>query len=78
MAHYSIAAAARELNVQRKTLYKWIQSGYVPSPKPGAVAGSQREFWTEAEMDKVREYKKRHYWNRGKKRSNRGTPRKKT
>jgi excisionase family DNA binding protein len=69
MSYYSITAAARELKVQRKTLYKWIRSGYVPTPKTGAVAGSRREFWTEAEMNKVRDYKKKHYWNRGKKRT---------
>jgi transposase-like protein len=69
MSFYSITAAARELNVQRKTLYKWIRRAYVPAPKAGAAAGSGREFWTEAEMNRVREYKKKHYWNRGKKRS---------
>jgi excisionase family DNA binding protein len=61
MSYYSIAAAARELNLQRQTLYNWIERGYIPVPKAGAIAGSSREFWTEKEMNQIRSWRKDHY-----------------
>ncbi len=69
MTYYSIAAAARELNVQRKTLYEWIDRGYIPAPKARAMAGSNRDFWTEEEMTKVRQYRKQYYWGLGKRKT---------
>jgi len=65
MSYYSIAAAAEELGVQRQTIYTWIAKGYIPAPKAGAIAGSSREFWTEEEMNEIREWRENHYRGRG-------------
>jgi excisionase family DNA binding protein len=65
MSYYSIAAAARELEVQRQTIYSWIGRGYIPAPKVKLVAGSKREFWTEEEMNEIRDWTKHHYRGRG-------------
>lgn len=65
MSYYSIAAAAEELGVQRQTIYTWIAKGYIARPKAGAIAGSSREFWTEEEMNEIREWRRNHYRGRG-------------
>ena len=65
MSYYSIAVAAQELEVQRQTIYSWIAKGHIPAPRPGVIAGSRREFWTEEEMNEIRDWKKLHYRGRG-------------
>jgi len=71
MSYYSIAVAAQELEVQRQTIYSWIAKGYIPAPHAGLIAGSRREFWTEEEMNQIRDWKKRHYRGRGLKKGTR-------
>jgi predicted site-specific integrase-resolvase len=71
MSYYSISAAAQELDVQRQTLYTWIAKGFISAPKAGVIAGSGREFWTEQEMNQIRDWMKRHYRGRGLKKGKR-------
>jgi transposase-like protein len=73
MSYYSIAAAAQELEVQRQTIYTWIAKGYIPAPKAGVIAGSSRGFWTEDEMNQVRDWMKCHYRGRDLKKGKRRT-----
>lgn len=62
---YSISEAARELGVRRTTLYKWIKTKQVPSPKEELISGIRFRFWSEAQMAKLREHKARSYWGKG-------------
>jgi excisionase family DNA binding protein len=74
MAEYSISEAARQLGVQRRTLYKWIREKHVPSPSVRVIAGIRIRFWTETDMAKLRQYKEAHFWGKGKdKQRNKGS-----
>jgi excisionase family DNA binding protein len=66
MADYSISEAARQLGIQRRTLYKWIREKHVPAPSTRVVAGTRIRFWTEKGMAKLRQYKAERFWGRGK------------
>jgi excisionase family DNA binding protein len=71
MPDYSISEAARQLGIQRRTLYKWIREKRVPSPSTRIVAGTRIRFWTEKGMGKLRQYKAEKFWGRGKRKTNR-------
>jgi excisionase family DNA binding protein len=70
MTDYSISEAARQLGIQRRTLYKWIREKHVPAPSTRVVAGTRIRFWTEKGMAKLRQYKAARFWGRGKRRKN--------
>ena len=74
MADYSISEAARQLGIQRRTLYKWIRERRVPAPATRVVAGTRIRFWTEKGMAKLRQYKAARFWGRGKSRKNKKSP----
>jgi excisionase family DNA binding protein len=69
MTKYSISEAARQLGVQRRTLYKWIREKHVPAPTTQIVAGVRITYWTEKGMKRLRAHKSASYWGRGKKRN---------
>jgi len=66
MADYSISEAARQLGIQRRTLYKWIREKYVPAPSTRVVAGTRIRFWSEKGMVKLRQFKATRFWGKGK------------
>jgi excisionase family DNA binding protein len=68
MTDYSISEAARQLGIQRRTLYKWIREEHVPAPSTRVVAGTRIRFWTEKGMVKLRQYKTARFWGKGKSR----------
>lgn len=70
MTDYSISEAARQLGIQRRTLYKWIREKHVPAPSTRVIAGTRLRFWTEKDMAKLRQYKATRFWGRGKSRKN--------
>jgi excisionase family DNA binding protein len=65
MTDYSISEAARQLGIQRRTLYKWIREKRVPAPTTRVVAGTRIRFWTEKGMAKLRQFKAERFWGRG-------------
>jgi excisionase family DNA binding protein len=71
MAEYSISEAARQLGVQRRTLYKWIREKHIPNPSVQVIAGIRVRFWTEKEMIKLRKYKATRFWGKGNSKKNR-------
>jgi len=56
-----MSEVAREIEVQRATLYEWIRKGKIPDPKPRIVSGVRFCFWTNKEVDQIKEYKDQHY-----------------
>ena len=68
MREYSISEAARQLGIQRRTLYKWIREKHIPAPATRVVAGTRIRFWTDKGMAKLRQYKAARFWGRGKSR----------
>jgi transposase-like protein len=65
MKTYSVSEAARELEVDRATLQRWVRDKFVPAPTDRVVGGKLTRFWTETQMVKLREYKAATYWGKG-------------
>jgi excisionase family DNA binding protein len=65
MKKYSVSEAARILEVDRRTLQRWVNDKAIPSPTAGIVNGRLVKFWTEAEIGLLRDHKKNHYGGKG-------------
>jgi len=65
MKKYSISEAAKLIGVNKATVYRWIQRKVVPSPLTEVIAGVHITYWTDAELIKLREYKKQSYRGKG-------------
>jgi excisionase family DNA binding protein len=65
MRKYSVSEAAEELEVDRRTLQRWVSRKTVPAPTAGIVNGRLVKFWTETEIAVLRDYKKEHYAGKG-------------
>jgi excisionase family DNA binding protein len=61
MRNYSITEAAKELGIQRATLYEWIRRRVVPVPTAQVISGVRFRFWTEQELKTLKKYKAEHY-----------------
>jgi transposase-like protein len=65
MRQYTISEAAKELRVQRNTLYNWIRDKQIPAPKEVFLSGIRLRVWTEKQMATLRKHKARSYWGKG-------------
>jgi excisionase family DNA binding protein len=65
MKTYSISDAADVLEVNRRTLYRWIKSKVIPAPKPGEVKGRLARVWTADDLAAIREYMRVSFWGKG-------------
>jgi len=65
MKKYSVSEAADALEVDRRTLQRWVSRKTIPAPTAGIVSGRLVKFWTETEMAVLREYKNEHYAGKG-------------
>jgi excisionase family DNA binding protein len=65
MKKYSVSEAADELEVDRRTLQRWVSRKAIPAPTDGIVNGRLVKFWTETEMAVLREHKNEHYAGKG-------------
>jgi excisionase family DNA binding protein len=65
MKKYSVSEAARILEVDRRTLQRWVSAKAIAAPTAGIVNGRLVKFWTEAEMGSLRDHKKNHYAGKG-------------
>jgi len=65
MKKYSVSEAAQTLEIDRRTLQRWVGRKTIPAPTPGIVNGRLVRFWTEAEMTLIRENKTAHYAGKG-------------
>jgi len=61
MRNYSITEVAKELGIQRATLYEWIRRKTVPVPRVHVISGVRFRFWTEEELKILKKYKAEHY-----------------
>jgi hypothetical protein len=80
MKCYSVSEAARELEVDRGTLQRWVRGGFITAPSAEIVGGKLVKCWTENEVDKIKEYKNRTYRGKGmdRKKGSRATQRAKS
>jgi len=65
MKKYSVSEAAKLLEVDRRTLQRWVTRKAIPAPTAGVIDGRLVKFWTEAEMAFIRENKAAHYAGKG-------------
>ena len=65
MKTYSISDAADVLEVNRRTLYRWIKRKVIPAPKPGEVKGRLARVWTEDDLAAITEHMRQAFWGKG-------------
>jgi excisionase family DNA binding protein len=61
MAKYSTPEAAKRCGVHHITLQRWVSSGKLKSPKKTRIGGVIVRLWTEADLERVRKFKKENY-----------------
>jgi excisionase family DNA binding protein len=61
MRNYSITEAAKELGIQRATLYEWIRLKKIPAPTAKVISRVRFRFWTEEELKTLKRYKAEYY-----------------
>jgi excisionase family DNA binding protein len=62
---HSVTEAAKILEVDRRTLQRWVNEKVIPAPTAGIVNGRLVKFWNDAEIVLLKEYKKEHYAGKG-------------
>jgi hypothetical protein len=55
---------ARELEVSKNTIFNWLRSGKLKEPKSIAVGGISVRVWSDADLDRARRCKEKHYRKR--------------
>lgn len=65
MKKYSVSEAAKLLEVDRRTLQRWVARKSVPAPTAGLIDGRLVKFWTDVEMTLIREHKAAYYAGKG-------------
>lgn len=65
MKAYSISDAAKVLEIDRKTLYRWVEKRVIPSPKPGVLSGRLARIWTSEDLVVIKAYMHESYWGKG-------------
>jgi excisionase family DNA binding protein len=65
MKCYSVSEAAEILEVDRRTLQRWVRDGFIPAPKAEIVDGQLVKCWSAKEMDKVSEHCDKTYRGKG-------------
>ena len=60
---YSTLQAAKKAGIHRATLIRWLQEGRVTTETAVPMAGGNIfRRWTDAEIEKLKEYKAENYW----------------
>ena len=62
---HSTIEVARLLGVTSDTLHRWIREKKIPAPETQLLGPFRVRLWTTQDVDKVEEYKARHYWGKG-------------
>jgi DNA-binding transcriptional MerR regulator len=61
MTRYSTPEAARKCGVHHITLQRWISQQKISAPRKTRVGGVVVRLWNEADLERVRRYKKESY-----------------
>ncbi|HSZ00417.1 MAG TPA: MerR family transcriptional regulator [Terriglobales bacterium] len=56
-----MSEVARDIDVQRATLYEWIRKKKIPSPRLRKASGVRLRVWTSDEVEQIKKYKADHY-----------------
>jgi DNA-binding transcriptional MerR regulator len=61
MVPLSTAEVAGLVEIHRVTLEEWLRLGKVKPPKKIRIGGQVYRLWTEADVERLRKYKKQFY-----------------
>jgi len=62
---YSVSAAAELLEVDRRTLQRWVSRKKIPVPTAGVIDGRLVKVWDEAQIKLIAQYKATTYCGKG-------------
>ena len=65
MPTYSTVEVAELVGVSWDTLSRWIREKQFSVPPVKLFGRIRVRVWTEEDVEKVRKYKKEHYWGKG-------------
>lgn len=71
MTTYSTPQVAKLLGIGYDTLHRWIQEKKIAAPRPEFIGGVRVRLWGTKDIDVARQYKKLHYWGKGRRRKKR-------
>jgi excisionase family DNA binding protein len=54
---YTTSEAAKKTAVSRQTLHTWIANGWVVAPKPMRMGQRLIRFWTQKDIDVLKQFK---------------------
>ncbi len=54
---FTTAEAAKKVGISRQTLHTWINRRLVAAPKPVKFGRSSFRFWTEEDVDRLKDFK---------------------
>lgn len=58
---YSTAEVAKEIEVSKNTLLRWLQTGQLAEPKRQTFGGVESRVWSEADVRRAREFREKRY-----------------
>jgi DNA-binding transcriptional MerR regulator len=58
---YSTVEVARLVRVHKLTLLRWLYSNKIPEPRRVRVNHQQYRIWSQADLERVRQFKKANY-----------------
>lgn len=61
MRYLSTKEVAQEIGIGRSTLERWLASGKLRRPRAAQVGRGSFRHWTEADVERVRRYKRQNY-----------------
>ena len=60
---YSTEQAAKKADIHRITLVRWLQAGRVKASREIQMPGGNvLRWWTDADIQKLKVYREKHYW----------------
>ena len=65
MKTYSVSESAKLLEVDRRTLQRWVKKKKIPAPRARIVSGRLEKSWNEEQMSELKEYRRAHYGGKG-------------
>jgi len=61
---YSTAEIAREIEVSKNTLLRWLYSGQLKEPEKQTFGGVESRVWSKFDLERARAHREEHYRKR--------------
>ncbi|HWZ97758.1 MAG TPA: MerR family transcriptional regulator [Candidatus Dormibacteraeota bacterium] len=60
-----MSETTRIVEVSRRTLQRWVKEKKISAPTPGIVRGRLVNYWTDEEVARIKEYKRKFFSGKG-------------